>query len=156
MPPVMAPPAPAPARPGGGRKTAVVILSVVTGLLLVGGGVMTFLWLSTASELDDTRADLTSRIDELTTTVGARDGEIDQLGGDLQETQDALTDAETQLEGTENMVDQLEENQDTIRNCILLLGEANTALEDGDEDAAEDFLAEAEPICDEADRILGF
>jgi cbb3-type cytochrome oxidase maturation protein len=134
----------------------VVVLSVVVGLLLVAGGLMTFLWLDTSGQLDDTRADLTSQVDELNDTVAARDGEVDRLGTELQEAQDSLTDAETQLEGTENTVDELEENQDTIRECILLLGAANVALEEGDEAEADALEAQAEPICEEADRILGF
>jgi septal ring factor EnvC (AmiA/AmiB activator) len=134
----------------------VVILSVVVGLLLVAGGLMTFLWLDKSGELDDTRADLTSQINELNDTVAARDGEVDRLGTELQEAQDSLTDAETQLEGTENTVDELEANQDTIRECILLLGAANVALEEGDEAEADALAAQAEPICAEADRILGF
>jgi septal ring factor EnvC (AmiA/AmiB activator) len=134
----------------------VVILSVVAGLLLVAGGLMTFLWLDTSGELDDTRADLTAQISELNDTVAARDGEIDRLGGELQETQDSLTDAETRLEGTENTVEELEDNQDTIRECILLLGAANAALEEGDDAEAAALADQAEPICEEADRILGF
>lgn len=151
-----APYPPARAGGGGGRKAAVVILSVLAGLLLVGGGLMTYLWLDTAGELDDTRTDLTSQINELSGTVEARDGEIDRLGIELRETEDALTDAQTQLEGTGNRVEQLEEDQDTIRECIFLLGEANAALEDENEARADSLLEAAEPICDEADRILGF
>lgn len=133
-----------------------VIVSVVAGLLLVVGGVMTYLWLSTASELDETRADLTGQVDELTDTVAARDGEIDQLSDELQQTQDELSDAQTALEGTENQVDVLEEEKNTIRECLVLVSEASAAIDAGDTARAESILADAEPICDEADRALGF
>jgi hypothetical protein len=144
--------------PPAGRpsRAPLIIVSVVAGLLLVVGGVMTYLWVSTASELDDTRVDLTGQVEELNTTVGARDGEIDRLNDELQQTQDELSDAQTALEGTENQVDVLEEEKDTIRQCLVLFGEANAAIEAGDDAAAEAILAEAEPICEEADRALGF
>lgn len=149
-------PPPMPPRSGRGRKTALVIVSVVAGLLLVVGGVMTYLWLSTASELDETRADLTGQVNELNDTVAARDGEIDQLGDELQQTQDELSDAETALEGTENQVDALEDQQDQLRECLTLVAEANAAAEAGDQDAANSLLAQSEPICDEAfDALFG-
>lgn len=133
-----------------------VIVSVVAGLLLVVGGVMTALWVSTASELDQTRADLTGQVNELNDTVADRDGEIDRLSDELQQTQDELSDAQTALEGTENQVDVLEEEKDTIRECLLMFGEAAAASDAGNEAEANAIIAEAEPICEEADRALGF
>jgi chromosome segregation ATPase len=131
-----------------------VIVSVIAGLLLVGGGVMAYLWVSTASELDDTRADLTGQIDELNTTVADRDGEIDQLSDELQRTQDELSDAQTALEGTENQVDVLEGQQDQLRECLTLVAEAQAAADAGDQEASNALLAESEPICDEAFNAL--
>jgi septal ring factor EnvC (AmiA/AmiB activator) len=143
-----------PAKPR--RSVGLVITSVLAALLLVVSGVMGYLWWDTSNELDQTRSDLNAQIDELNATVDARDGEIDRLSDELEETQDALADAEIELEGTSNMVDSLEEDKDIIRECILLLNEVYVAIEDGDLDRAERLDREAEDVCAEADRALGF
>lgn len=142
-------------RGGGGRKTALVLLSVATGLLLVGGGVLGYLWWSTSTELTDTRTDLQSQVEDLTGTVESRDSEIDRLGDDLQQAQDELSDAQTDLEGTENMVSLLEEQQDAIRRCIVLASEVNAEIEAG-QDVSEARFDEVDEACAEADKILGF
>jgi hypothetical protein len=149
-------PQPMPRRAGGGSRMPLVLVSVIAGLLLVVGGVMTYLWVSASSELDDTRIELTGEVDQLNGTVGERDTEIDRLNDELQQAQDELADAQTALEGTENQVDILEEEKDTIRACLVLFGEADAAIQAGDDAQAEAILEEAEPVCEEANRALGF
>jgi uncharacterized protein HemX len=149
------PPVPGPPPvPDGRGRVPLVIISVVAGLLLVVGVVMTYLWVDTASELSDTRADLRGQVDELNNTVAEQDGEIDRLGDDLQTAQDELSDAETALEGTDNQVEQLEEEQDQLRDCLTLVGQAQEAQDAGDQAASDALLAESEPICDEAFEAL--
>jgi chromosome segregation ATPase len=140
--------------PGRGRGPGVVIASVAAGLLLVVAGVMTFLWLASASELSDTRTDLNGQIAELNNTVATQNGEIDRLGDELQAAQDTLEDAQTDLEGTENQVDELEEQQDQLRECLTLVGEAQAAADAGDQEASDALLQESEPICDAAFEAL--
>jgi flagellar basal body-associated protein FliL len=149
-------PAPAPARSGGGRGATIglVIVSILAVVLLGVGGVMGYLWWDTSTELDDTRAELSAEIEELNSTVDARDDEIARLGDELQETRDSLSDAETQLEGTENMVELLEEQQDIVRDCILLSAEINIIIEDGDTPPSS-LLDAHEEVCGEALDILG-
>jgi prefoldin subunit 5 len=146
---------PRPPVPGRGRSGPLLVTSIAAGLLLVIGAVLTYLWLAAESELSDTRTDLNGQIEELNTTVSGQSGEIDRLGDELETAQDELTDAQTALEGTENQVEVLEDEQDVIGTCIRLVREANVAIEDGDDEAAEELLIQAGPVCDEADRILG-
>jgi len=133
-----------------------VITSITTVLLLATSGVLGYLWHRTSNELEQTRTDLNARIDELSSTVEDRDEEIDRLSDQLAQTQDALADAETELEGTANMVELLEEEKETIRECIVLLNEVYLAIEDGNLRRAERLNEEADKVCAEADRALGF
>jgi hypothetical protein len=66
-----------------GSRIGLVILSVLAFLLLVGGGLATLQWQSTASELDRTRTDLRQAQDTATT----QDAEIDRLNDELATTQ---------------------------------------------------------------------
>jgi uncharacterized protein HemX len=147
-PPMQFPPQQAAPR---GSRAGLVILSVLAFLLLVGGALATLQWRSTASELDQTRADLRQTQDTVTT----QDSEIDRLNDELSTTQQELDDARTELEGTENQVTLLEEEKDTIRECIVLVGEI-TDLEEAGEEPPRALLAEADTKCAEADRALGF
>jgi chromosome segregation ATPase len=143
-----------PPMPGRRREPGMVIALVVAGLLLVVGGVMTYLWLASASELTDTRADLNGQVEELNNTIATQNDELDRLGDELQTAQDALEDAQTNLEGSENQVDELEEQQDQLRECLTLVSEAQAASDAGDQEAADALLQESEPICDEAFNAL--
>lgn len=132
-----------------------MVVSVLAALLFAGGGVLGYLWWTAYTELEQTRTDLQAQVDDLAGTVEARDSEIDRLGGDLQQARDQLADAETELEGTENLVQLLEEQQDTIRQCILLASEINETIEGGGT-PSQAQLDEADAACDEANQILGF
>lgn len=147
-------PAP-PRRRGTGQIVALVLVSVLAVVLLAAGGGLGYLWWTTQSELDQTRTDLQGQVDDLTGAVESRNAEIERLTRDLQETQDRLTEAETDLAGTENMVELLEEQQDTIRQCIVLSGEVNDVFAGGGT-PTQAQLDEVETTCSEADRILGF
>jgi outer membrane murein-binding lipoprotein Lpp len=131
-----------------------VVLAVVAGLLLAGAGVIGYLWWTTATELDATRTDLQAQVEELTGTVDARDSEIDQLGQLLQQARDELAEAQTALEGTENMVELLEEQQGVIRECIVGAGELNEAIESGQTPSEADLEA-VDEACEAAGQILG-
>jgi hypothetical protein len=149
------PPVGPPARRGRGPLIGLIVMSVVAFLLLGVGGLLGYLWWSTASELDETRADLAAEVSELSDTVDNRDDEIGRLGVELQQTQDALTDAETALEGTENLVEQLEDDQGTIRECFLLIDEILVLEENGDAVPAS-LREDADETCADANSILGF
>jgi septal ring factor EnvC (AmiA/AmiB activator) len=131
-----------------------VVLSVVAGLLLAGAGVLGYLWWDTSSELDQTRTDLQGQVDELTGTVESRDSEVDQLDAQLQRARDDLSAAQTDLEGTENMIDLLEEQQDVVRECLLLAAEINRTFENGQTPSDAELQA-ADDACEETGRILG-
>lgn len=152
--PGFGPPAPA-RRRGAGQTVALALVSVLAVVLLAAGGGLGYLWWTTQHELDQTRTDLQGQVDDLTGTVASRDAEIDRLSNDLQENRDRLSEAETDLAGTENMVELLEEQQDTIRRCIVLSGEVNETFANGGT-PSQAQLDEVETTCSEADLILGF
>jgi hypothetical protein len=134
-------PAGRPPRGGAGKTAALVVLSVVAALLFAGWGVMGYLWWTTHTELR-------GQVDDLTGAVGARDAEVDRLSEDLRQTRDRLA-------GTEDMVQLLEEQQDVIRECIVLASQVNDMIESGGTPSQEE-LDEVRAACDEADEILGF
>jgi len=129
------------------------VVSVVAVALLGLGGVTTYLWVDTANELDQTRADLTSQVEGLEGTVAERDSQITDLQGELDTARDDLQDLQTQLEGSQNEVEFLEEANEAISLCLDLINEWLFLIADNDIDAADElFEEELEPACDEADQ----
>lgn len=129
------------------------MVSVVAVLLLGAGGLLTYLWLDTSNELDQTRADLTSQVESLEGTVAERDGQIADLQSQLDTARDDLQDLQTQLEGSQNEVEFLEEANEAISLCLDLINEWLFLIADNDIDAADElFEAELEPACDEAEQ----
>lgn len=130
-----------------------MLVSVAAGLLLVGAAGLGYLWWDTADELARTRTDLQAQVEELAGTVESRDSELDRLSEQLQQTRDDLASAQTQLEGTENMVALLEDQQDVIRECIVQAGEVSLAIENGQTPSQAELDA-VDEACAEAGEIL--
>lgn len=148
--------APAGPPPAGGKpaKTGLIIVGVVAGLLLAAGGFMTYQWLSTSSELDDTRADLTSQIESLNTDVANRDTDIESLQGQLDDAQEENELLTQSLEGSEGEVERLQEANEAIDECltqifVYLDMVAAGAPASQVEDHIEDTVV---PACDKADE----
>jgi chromosome segregation ATPase len=133
-----------------------MVVSGVAAVLLVVASATGYLWWATATELSETRIELTAEVDELTGTIQENDAEIGRLTDELQGVEDQLGEAETQLEGTRNMVDQLEDEQGVIRRCITLSRQAQEAVLNDDQAAFNAVIDEATDACAEADAILGF
>jgi hypothetical protein len=84
-----------------------------------------------------------------------------QLSGDLKKTQDDLKKAQDDLAaskrdltGAQGQADELKRQKSVISQCIRLLVEAGQASTAGNAALAAQKQAEAEPICNEADRYL--
>jgi uncharacterized protein HemX len=137
-------PVTAPGPVGGAprRRGGVVVLAVFAVLFLLATGVLTALYITKSSEADRNRRELTAQVRERDSTLSARAGEIDQLKKELEAKTEELDEAKRNLTGSQNQVTELNRQKDVIAKCIRLL--------------SEEKPAEAEPFCNEADRILGF
>jgi uncharacterized protein HemX len=140
--------------PGGGRRLALVLTSAAAAVALAAAGGFGYLWWDTDRELTETRVDLTAQVAELTETTDAQTETIGQLEGDLQRTRDDLAAAERDLQGAQNMVELLQDEQSVIRRCVALNNEVLEAIFTGNEAAFDAAIDEMEEVCDEADQIL--
>lgn len=141
--------------PGGaGPRTGLIIVSVVAGLLLILGGVMTFQWISTSGELDDTRTDLTSQIDSLHTDMASRDSEIETLQGQLEDAQEENELLTQSLEGSEGEVERLQEANEAIANCLDQIDAwlALIIIEAPEQEINNHYNDVVIPACDEASQ----
>lgn len=141
--------------PSTGRgRTALVVVAVIAGLALVGSGVLGFLWWDTDRELTETRDRLTSEVELLTGQSADQQEEISSLERELQHSADELAITQRDLEGAQNRVDQLRDEQGVIRRCVALNAEVVDAILSDDQAAFDAVVDEAEEVCDEADSIL--
>jgi hypothetical protein len=144
----------APAAPRRGLG-AIVALSVAVAVLLVGGGVMTFLWLSAAGELDRTERSLSARVADLEQQVADADEETGRLSNELEVTTDLADSLRQDLDGSQAANDELKEEKSVIRECFLLLGEIGEADAAGDIERLEELLEDSEDVCERMDAALG-
>lgn len=142
----------APPRP---RRTGLVVMSMVAGLLLLASGTMTYLWLDTDAELTDTRADLTAEVTELEDAVAEAADEIRRLNGDLSDAEDILSDVEQERDGIENAREALEEDLDTVSNCLDLMFEFLALVGTDQTDEADAMVEELNEACEAADSVIG-
>ncbi|NES28272.1 hypothetical protein GCE86_02315 [Micromonospora terminaliae] len=152
--PMSAPPGPVPPygapASGGGKGRAVLILGIVAGLLLVLGGVMTGLYVTTNGKLHKSEQQVSQRDG----TITANRQEIDKLKADLQTVRDKLADTEQDLTGTKNDRDEQARQKKVIASCLDKLTKAMVAASRGDKagfDAANKGL---DKVCDEAENYL--
>ncbi|WP_262284481.1 hypothetical protein [Micromonospora sp. MA102] len=148
-PPGSAPPYGAPAA-GGGKGRAALILGIVAGLLLVLGGVMTGLYVTTNGKLHKAEQQVSQRDG----TITANRQEIDKLKGDLQTVRDRLADTEQDLTGTKNDRDEQARQKKVIGNCLDKLTAAIAAASRGDKAAFDAANKGLDKICDEAENYL--
>ncbi|MET8834252.1 hypothetical protein ABZV78_10080 [Micromonospora sp. NPDC004540] len=153
--PMSAPPGPvppygAPAAAGGGKGRAALILAIVAGLLLVLGGVMTGLYVTTNGKLHKAEQQVSQRDG----TITANRQEIDKLKGDLQTVRDKLADTEQDLTGTKNDRDEQARQKKVIASCLDKLTTAIAAASRGDKAAFDRANKGLDKVCDEAENYL--
>jgi len=136
-------------------RGVVVALSVAVALLLIGGGVMTVLWLGTAAELDRTERTLAGQVADLRARVGDADRENRRLSGELEEWTDQAESLQQELAGSQAANDELKEEKSAIRECFLLLGEMGEADAAGDLERVAELLEDSEEVCERMDAALG-
>ncbi|MET7469615.1 hypothetical protein ACFYON_13560 [Micromonospora sp. NPDC005686] len=154
-PPMSGPPGPyGPAGPapaaGGGRRWAPLVLGLVAALLFVFGGVMTFLYVSTNGDLDESRQTVSQR----DSTISTNQQEIEKLKGELKTVQERLSDTQQDLTGTKNDRDEQARQKKVIANCLDKLTTAIAAASRGDRAAFEAASKGLDKICDEAENYL--
>jgi hypothetical protein len=137
------------------RSVALALVSVVAAVGLVASGVFGYLWWDRQRTLDDTRAQLTAEMADLRETADQREGEIDRLLRELQGAADETAAVVQALEGAQNMVELLRDEQGVIRRCLALNAEMIDAIVTNNQAAFEAVVDEAEEVCGQASEILG-
>ncbi|MCW3843814.1 hypothetical protein ONA70_27320, partial [Micromonospora yasonensis] len=150
--PMSAPPGSAYGAPGAGagKGRAALVLAIVAGLLLVLGGVMTGLYVTTNGKLDKAEKQVSQRDG----TIAANRQEIDKLKADLQSVRDKLADTEQDLTGTKNDRDEQARQKKVIATCLDKLTTALQAASRGDKAAFDKASKGMDKVCDEADNYL--
>ncbi|MFG3600046.1 hypothetical protein [Micromonospora chersina] len=152
--PMSAPPGPVPPygapAAGGGKGRAALILGIVAGLLLVLGGVMTGLYVTTNGKLHKAEQQVSQRDG----TITANRQEIDKLKGDLQTVRDKLADTQQDLTGTKNDRDEQARQKKVIASCLDKLTTAIAAASRGDKAAFDAANKGLNKVCDEAENYL--
>ncbi|KAB1901039.1 hypothetical protein F8274_30785, partial [Micromonospora sp. AMSO31t] len=152
--PMSAPPGPVPPHgapaAGGGKGRAALILGLVAGLLLVLGGVMTGLYVTTNGKLHTAEQQVSQRDG----TITANRQEIDKLKGDLQTVRDKLADTEQDLTGTKNDRDEQARQKKVIGSCLDKLTAAIAAASRDDKAAFDAANKGLDKVCDEAENYL--
>ncbi|SCG76970.1 hypothetical protein GA0070213_11772 [Micromonospora humi] len=135
---------------GGGRGRSTVVLALVAGLLLVLGGVMTGLYVTTDGKLDRAERQVSQRDG----TISANQREIEKLRGEMKTVQDRLADTEQDLTGTKNDRDEQARQKKVIASCLDKLTTAIAAASRGDKAAFEAANKGLDKVCDEAENYL--
>jgi septal ring factor EnvC (AmiA/AmiB activator) len=153
--PMSAPPSSVPpyaAPPSGPRKgrAATVILAIVAGLLVILGGVMSGLYVTTNGKLEKAEKQVSQR----NGTIAANQQEIDRLKADLQSTRDKLTDTQQDLTGTKNDRDEQARQKKVIATCLDKLTTALEAAGRGDKAGFDAASKGLNKVCDEAENYL--
>ncbi|GGR69169.1 hypothetical protein GCM10010169_10780 [Micromonospora fulviviridis] len=152
--PMSAPPGPVPPygapAASGGKGRAALILGIVAGLLLVLGGVMTGLYVTTNGKLHKAEQQVSQRDG----TITANRQEIDKLKGDLQTVRDKLADTQQDLTGTKNDRDEQARQKKVIASCLDKLTTAIAAASRGDKAAFDAANKGLDKVCDEAENYL--
>ena len=143
--------APAAAPSGGGKGRAVLVLSIVAGLLFVLGGLMTGLFVAKSGELDKTERNLTAQVADRDGRITANDKEIERLKRDLQTANDKIKAIEQDLTGTKNDRDEQERQKQVIAKCLDLFAKAMASTTSA---AFEKAIKEADKACTEAEKYL--
>ncbi|WP_089153835.1 hypothetical protein [Micromonospora sp. NBS 11-29] len=148
--PAGAPYGPPGAPAGGGRRRTTLVLALVAGLLLVLGGVMTGLYVTTNGKLDKAERQVSQRDG----TISANQRELEKVRGELKAVQERLADTEQDLTGTKNDRDEQARQKKVIANCLDKLTTAITAASRGDKAGFEAANKGLDKICDEAENYL--
>jgi hypothetical protein len=132
------------------RRTAVIVLASLMALFLVAAGVLGGLYITKNNAYQQQVRTVAAR----NATVDSQKKQIDDLQQQLKSTQDKLTDATQKATGTQNQVDELTHEKQVISQCLDLLGQAAAAANRGDRSTANKLAAQADPVCNEADKYL--
>jgi hypothetical protein len=116
---------------GSKRPIATIVLSAVTGVLVVASGVLGALLVLKSIELSDTRAELTKQVADRDATITLNAREIEGLRNQVQQAKDDLAVTKRDLEGSENAGKELLAAKAAISNCLSRLEEFLAAPSQG-------------------------
>ena len=137
-------------QPSGGSKVTTIVLAAFMVVFLVVAGVMTGLFISKSTALTDSKQTVSQR----DKTIVDRDQQLDKLNKDLQQSKDDLDKTKTDLSGSQNQATELKRQKQVISHCLQLFAEASTAAAAGDNATYKAKVAEANTVCDEAEKYL--
>lgn len=133
--------------PPARRPVATIVLSIVTVLLIVFGGVMIGFYLDKRGELRETKADLTSQVqaqEQIVADQGKKIADGDKKAADLS----------NQLNGTKTNLAGVTADRNALVPCMRRIQEAFTAAENGDAGATRTALRRAKTSCDKAEGAM--
>ncbi|MET0492477.1 MAG: hypothetical protein ABW000_05035 [Actinoplanes sp.] len=133
--------------PPAKRPVAAIVLSIVTVLLVVFGGVMVGFYLDKRGELRETKADLTSQ-------VQAQEKIVADQGKKIADGDKKAADLNSQLTGTKNNLAGVTSDRNALVPCMRRIQEAFTAAENGDAGATRTALRRAKSSCDKAEGAM--
>lgn len=145
--------APTGGRRPGGRGPLVLAIAVAV-LALAGSGMFGYLWWSATDELASTRATHAREVAELTGTLAQQERQLGDLEEQLRQAGEERRTLESELDAANATVEQLQAQQDEVRECVRLARRAAAAWESGDQATFAETIAEAGAECRKADRLL--
>jgi hypothetical protein len=136
----------APAR----RGPAMPIFASLAVVFLLATAILAVLFVTKSGDYNDQKKVATQRQEN----INALQADLDKTKADLQKAQDDLAATKRDLGGAQGQADELKRQKAVISRCINLLFEAGQADAAGNSGLASAKRAEAQPVCNEADKYL--
>jgi hypothetical protein len=143
-------PQPGHEQPAAGRGKAVPVFAGLAALFLIVAVVLGALFVTKNSAYNKQSNTLKAR----NTTISNQNRQHEIDGDQLKSLQSQLDDETQKASGSQNQVTELTHEKQIISQCLDLSGQAVDAAERGDKTTANKLIAQADPICNEAEGYL--
>ncbi|GIF73106.1 hypothetical protein [Asanoa siamensis] len=136
-----------PMAPPKQRRTAVLVLSIVTAFLFIASGLLGGLLVAQRGETSRANTEIAAQRDEIT----AKTKKLDEMEANLNAVNSENLLKGQELEGSKNDRNEQERQKKVVAKCLDLLMDAFSA---DTESQFDKRIAAAEKTCDEADRYM--
>ena len=141
-------PAPGYGQPEPARKgRSALIFGIIAALLFVSTGVFAGLYVVKSG-------DYTKKVNAAKTQQAADQSQISDLRTQLKAANDKYDELSQRQSGTQNQLDEITKEKQTISKCLNLLYEAASAAAAGDKTKYNSLLPQMNAACDEANKYL--